>query len=224
MQRAQKLRMIGLAGVAALAIAVPLGAAIAGPADIAAPSAPVPRARMPRTPMSGTSGAASMAENGHSAKKGTKGEMGGKVGNASAGAARAGGGLTGPLDDLGLPLLSGRTSRCGPELRSARGIEVQTCVLAERGRTWARTYYRNITGSPLHAVLTLLRPDGRTVQVNCDISRTARPGLCETPIAPTVRKARVAYDAVAEISDVAGEQLLLRSGSNVKKGGRGSLL
>ncbi|GAU66858.1 hypothetical protein SSP35_03_05060 [Streptomyces sp. NBRC 110611] len=224
MQRAQKFRMIGLAGVAALAIAVPLGAAMAGPADTATPSAPVPRARMPHTSTPGTSGATSTAENNRSAKRGAKGEMGGKADNKSAGAARAEGGLTGPLDELGLPLLSGRTSRCGPELNSTRGIKVQTCVLAERGRTWARTYYRNITGSPLHAVLTLLRPDGRTVQVNCKIPRTGRPGMCETPIARTVRKARVAYDAVAEISDVAGEQLLLRSGSNSKKSARGSLL
>lgn len=32
MQRAQKIRMIGLAGTALLALAVPLGAAMAGPA------------------------------------------------------------------------------------------------------------------------------------------------------------------------------------------------
>ncbi|MEU9118739.1 hypothetical protein AB0C96_02555 [Streptomyces sp. NPDC048506] len=208
MQRAQKIRMTGLAGAAVLAIAVPLGAATAGPAD---------------TFMSDTSGATATAENSRSAEKGIKGERGGKAGKGRTGAARSNGPVD-PLADLGLPLLYGRTTRCGPSLASARGIEAQTCVLAESGRTWARTYYRNITGAPLRAVLTLLRPDDRTVQVNCEIPAADRPGVCETPAAPTVRRARTAYGAVAEISDAAGKRLLLRSGGNSASGESGSLL
>ncbi|MFE1769980.1 hypothetical protein [Streptomyces sp. NPDC059008] len=209
MQRAQKLRMIGLGGAAVLAIAVPLGAAIAGPAD----------SSMPDKPASGAeSGAKAKAENSRMEERGARGEVGAKSGKKPADAHHS----IGPLDGLDLPLLSGRTTRCGPELASAQGIEVQTCVLAERGRTWARTYYRNITGSPLRAVLTLMRPDGGTVQVDCDLPAADAPGLCETPAGGTVRRGREAYGAVAEIADAAGERLLLRSGSNSAAGGGGS--
>ncbi|MGW1377825.1 hypothetical protein ACWD6P_26625 [Streptomyces sp. NPDC002446] len=209
MQRAQKVRVTGLAGAAFLAIAVPLGAAMAGPADTA----------MPDKPESGAeSGASAKAENSPSGKKNINGEVGAKRGKSPAGPDRS----TGPLDGLDLSLLSGRTTRCGPEISSAQGIEAQTCVLAERGRTWARTYYRNITGGPLRAVLTLLRPDGRTVQVNCDVPASDAPGLCETPAGLTAPGTRAAYDAMAEIADAAGERLLLRSGSNSAAGGRGS--
>lgn len=209
MQRAQKVRMTGLAGAAVLAIAVPLGAAMAGPADTAAPDRPASGAG---------SGAAAKAENSSPEKKGTKGEVGAKPGKNSPGVPRS----SGPLAGLELPLLSGRTTRCGPEFASARGVEAQTCVLAEHGRTWARTYYRNITGGPLRAVLTLLRPDGRTVQVNCEVPEADAPGVCETPAALTVRRGREAYGAVMEIADAAGERLLLRSGSNSAAGGRSS--
>ncbi|WP_407287247.1 hypothetical protein [Streptomyces sp. BP-8] len=209
MQRAQKLRMTGLGGAAVLAIAVPLGAAIAGPADSV----------MPDRPASGAeSGARVKAENSRMEETGVTVEVGAKSGKKPAALPHP----TGPLDALGLPLLSGRTTRCGPELASAQGVEVQTCVLAERGRTWGRTYYRNITGNPLRAVLTLMRPDGGTVQVNCDLPAADAPGLCETPAGLTVRRGREAYGAVAEIADAAGERLLLRSGSNSAAGGGGS--
>lgn len=206
MQRAQKLRMTGLAAVVLLAIAVPLGGAMAGPAD---------------APMSDTSGVAGKAENSPSLERGVTGEM---VGNADKKpfAALRSRAAADPLAGLDVPLLSGRTNRCGPELTSAEGVEVQTCVIAEHGRTWARTYYRNPTGDPLRAVLTLLRPDGRSVQVNCAVSASERPGVCETPAARTVHQRRTAYDAVAEVSDAAGERMLLRSGSNSAPGGRGS--
>ncbi|MFD8543477.1 hypothetical protein [Streptomyces sp. NPDC059649] len=275
MQRAQKLRMTGLAGVAALAVAVPLGAAMAGPAEPLLPHRPpaAPRAGQgmrttenhpmvgryaagERGARAGNNGAevgsngANTGEIGTKVRKtagrnagGTAGRNAGKSGaQVGKGAAAAGlsdgsaaapagspaglsaGTLDGSLDSLGLPLLSGRTTHCGPELASGRGIEAQTCVLTESGRTWARTYYRNITGGPLRAVLTLLRPDGRSVQVNCEVPAADVPGVCETPAGRTVRTGagRTGYAAVAEFADPAGERLLLRSGSNSATDGRGS--
>ncbi|MFJ6748051.1 MULTISPECIES: hypothetical protein [unclassified Streptomyces] len=193
MQRAPKLRLIALAGTAALAIAVPLAAATAGPAETA--HTPTPGKRP--TGKAGSSGPATAD---------------GQPGAASGTDARD----PAPLVDLGLPLLSaeGRTARCGPELASPQRIEAQTCVLAEQGRTWARTYYRNPTGDPLRAVLTLLRPDGTTVQAHCALPAADAPGVCETPAGPTAHLDGVPYGAVAEVSDVVGERLLLRSGGN----------
>ncbi|MFF9198875.1 hypothetical protein ACF09L_27100 [Streptomyces sp. NPDC014779] len=107
-------------------------------------------------------------------------------------------------------------TRCGPELASPDGVEAQTCVVAEGPDTWARTYYRNATGQELDAVLTLMAPAGRTVQVRCAIAARDEPGTCETP-RERGRGAADAYTAVAEFAGT-GEQgnapLLLRSGSN----------
>ncbi|MGY5123460.1 hypothetical protein [Streptomyces nigrescens] len=201
MQRAQKLRMTGLAGVAVLAVVVPLGAAMAGPADLTA------------------SGTAATSENSAAAERGIRPDSGAKPGKSpvTAGARTSAGSPAGP----GLPPPSGRTSRCGPQLAAPGRIEAQTCVLAEDGLTWGRTYYRNRTGDPLRAALTLLRPDGTTVQVHCEVSAAGVPGMCETPTGATVRRGGP-YGAVAEFSDVAGERLLLRSGSNSSAGGSGS--
>ncbi|MEU5899873.1 hypothetical protein [Streptomyces venezuelae] len=105
------------------------------------------------------------------------------------------------------------TSRCGPELSSPDGIEAQTCVLTLGRDTWARTYYRNATGDELTAVLTLMGPGGRTVQMHCEVEAGDEPAACETPHERTAGGA-AAYSAVAEYA--AGETggLLLRSGSN----------
>ncbi|AJT65679.1 hypothetical protein T261_4022 [Streptomyces lydicus] len=208
MQRAPKIRLISLAGTAALAVAVPLAAAAAGTADTARRTDDA-RAE-PGAKHGAVSGDRSPKKPGKKSEKVTD----------EAENRRSGGNSGDPLAALGLPLLSdgGRTSRCGPELASPQGIEAQTCVLAERGLTWARTYYRNPTGAPLRAVLTLLRPDGRTVQVHCEVAATDEPGVCETPTGATGRRGRAPYDAVAEISDLAGERLLLRSGGNSAPG------
>lgn len=103
---------------------------------------------------------------------------------------------------------------CGPELRSPEGVEAQTCVLTEGTDTWGRVYYRNGTGKPLRGALTVRRPDGRTVEVRCEVPASAEPGLCETPREPTVAEERDedSYSAVAELADAAGERLL-RAGS-----------
>lgn len=107
-------------------------------------------------------------------------------------------------------------TRCGPELASPDGVEAQTCVVAESPDVWARTYYRNATGQELDAVLTLMAPGGRTVQVRCAIAARDEPGTCETPRERS-RGTADAYTAVAEFAGT-GEDgnapLLLRSGSN----------
>ncbi|MFJ9849115.1 hypothetical protein [Streptomyces sp. NPDC101150] len=215
MQRAPKIRLISLAGTAVLAVVVPLAAATAGPADTATwvdDALTGPGARPAADP-------GSKRENGHGS--GPDAASDNKAGKPAYKAenGRSGSNFRGPLAGLGLPLLSGgRTFRCGPELASPRGIEAQTCVLAEKGLTWARTYYRNPTGDPLRAVLTLLRPDGRSDQVHCEVPAAGEPGVCETPSAATVGRKRQRYDAVAEVSDAAGARLLLRSGANSTPG------
>ncbi|MCX4628902.1 hypothetical protein [Streptomyces sp. NBC_01443] len=105
-------------------------------------------------------------------------------------------------------------SRCGPELSSPRGVEAQTCILVGEGRTWGRSYYRNTSGRALDAVLTVMGPAGRTVQIRCAVGAGDEPGLCETPREDSAG-APDAYSAVAEFAVPDDEgRLLLRSGSN----------
>ncbi|MCC3773114.1 hypothetical protein K6I34_007390, partial [Streptomyces sp. UNOC14_S4] len=107
------------------------------------------------------------------------------------------------------------SARCGPELAAPEGVEAQTCVLRQGTDTWGRTYFRNATGGPLTAVLTLMEPDGRTVEVRCQMGPSDDPGSCETPHAEAAhdRRALDTYSAVTEIA-APGGKLLLRSGSN----------
>ncbi|MFD6885950.1 hypothetical protein [Streptomyces sp. NPDC059957] len=105
-------------------------------------------------------------------------------------------------------------ARCGPELSSPQGVEAQTCVLSGEGRTWGRSYYRNTSGRALDAVLTVMGPAGRTVQIRCAVGAGDEPGLCETPRESSAG-APEDYSAVAEFAVPDDEgALLLRSGSN----------
>ncbi len=212
MQRAPKLRMIALAGTAVAAIAIPLAAATAGPADTLAPGARTETAE--DTAPSASRGIPRTAK--RPASPDIRVGPPGPGPRAKAASPRTARPATAPSATWACPLLSDdrRISRCGPELTSPQRVEAQTCVLAEDGVTWARTYYRNRTGDPLRAVLTLLRPDGSTVQVHCAVPVADQPGMCETPTGATVHKGGVPYGAVAEFADAAGERLLLRSGSN----------
>ncbi|MFI1164819.1 hypothetical protein ACH4UM_14665 [Streptomyces sp. NPDC020801] len=113
---------------------------------------------------------------------------------------------------LGLGLAT--AARCGPEVTSPDGVEAQTCVLTQGAQTWARTYYRNATGEPLDAALTLMGPGDRTVQMRCALDGDDEPETCETP-REHIRGAPAAYTAVAEFAGHGGSgPLLLRSGSN----------
>lgn len=116
---------------------------------------------------------------------------------------------------LGLGLAT--AARCGPALTSPEGVEAQTCVMTQGEDTWARTYYRNATGRALDAVLSLMGPEGRAVQMRCAVGAEDEPETCETPRERT-RGGQGAYTAVTEFSAAAGAAgegpLLLRSGSN----------
>ncbi|GGX92828.1 hypothetical protein [Streptomyces hiroshimensis] len=239
--RGANLRMVALASVVALAVVLPLAAATAGPAGLPGPEAA--RGERPgKHP-----GAADGGLRGESAGLGRPGGPGGPGGPGKDLGKDLGRGLGKDLgrglgpdlrEDQGAwpaasPPLMGpagsavsASARCGPELTSPEGVEAQTCVLEQRNETWARTYYRNATGAPLRAVLTLMGPDGRTVQVQCRTTASDDPDGCETPRARTVRTIRAEgegaagdepggdpYEAVAEIATADGK-LLLRSGSN----------
>ncbi|MEU1159599.1 hypothetical protein ABZ372_01755 [Streptomyces sp. NPDC005921] len=113
---------------------------------------------------------------------------------------------------LGLGLST--AARCGPELTSPDGVEAQTCVMAQGPDTWARTYYRNATGSALEAVLSFMGPAGRTVQTHCAADADDEPATCETP-RERARGSLDGYTAVTEFAAREGDgRLLLRSASN----------
>ncbi|TWV29509.1 hypothetical protein FRZ03_37795 [Streptomyces misionensis] len=118
-----------------------------------------------------------------------------------------------PSDSLlGLGLAT--AARCGPQLTAPAGVEAQTCVLTQGADTWARTYYRNATGSPLDAELSLMGPRGRTVRTRCETGADDEPATCETPRERS-RGGPDDYTAVAEFAERGAEgRLLLRSGSN----------
>ncbi|MFI9250711.1 hypothetical protein [Streptomyces sp. NPDC053069] len=105
-------------------------------------------------------------------------------------------------------------ARCGPQLTSPDGIEAQTCVLTQGEDTWARTYYRNATGKPLDSVLSLMGPDGRTLQMHCVTTADDEPATCETPRRHS-KGGPDAYTAVTEFASRGADgALLLRSGSD----------
>jgi hypothetical protein len=120
---------------------------------------------------------------------------------------------------LGLGLAT--AARCGPQLSSGDGVEAQTCVLTQGKDTWARTYYRNVTGEELTGILSFMGPGGRSVEMHCAVGAADDPDSCETP-RQRVTGATGAYSAVAEFSRGDGSgPLLLRSGSDpVDAGGQ----
>ncbi|MER7397330.1 hypothetical protein ABT381_17675 [Streptomyces sp. NPDC000151] len=235
MVRESNVRMIALASTIALALTLPLAAAIAGPSG---PGEPAPGAKPSASSQSGgetagrpagqaTAGRAAELPPGTPRGSAQDAPLPGRHGPAQDGArhsamagnaaARAGDKPDALLRDLGLGFGGGagdgRTARCGPELSSPHGIRAQTCVVAEDGRTRGVLYYRNTSGVPLRAVLTLMRPDGRTVQTHCALPAADEPGTCATPSGATVRGS-APYAAVAEVADVQSDRLLLRAGSN----------
>ncbi|MET8687642.1 hypothetical protein ABZV77_25845 [Streptomyces sp. NPDC004732] len=177
-------RLIMLLGVAAVTVLLPLAGASAGPVGDGDAKSPLP------SPSAALSNAPSESRAG--AESGAESSsVGDSV--ADSGAATA--------------------ARCGPELSSPDGIEAQTCVLRLGRDTWARTYYRNATGEELTAVLTLMGPGGRTVQMHCEVAAEDEPAACETPRERSAGDA-AAYSAVAEYAAGETAGLLLRSGSN----------
>lgn len=228
MERAPNLRMIALASTVALAVALPLAAATAGPAESDrsaaddSASATHPDAGVPvgtRASAAPDPHAAPAPSHGAHTDPRTGAHTGAHAESRTDPRSR-----TGPRTAADAPEVADgrRTTRCGAELAAPEGVEAQTCVLTEGGLTWGRTYYRNTSGKSLHAVLSLLGPDGRSVQAHCDLPAGDEPATCETPREATVGGDRASYTAVAEISDARGERKLLRSGSNAAPDAGGS--
>jgi hypothetical protein len=189
------LRLLALAGVAACAIALPLAVASAGPAgdeERTTVRLPAPGPDPSRTSDVDAKGAPAEPSLPHDR-------------------------LRSP-EDTPTPRLLGlgvaTAASCGPELTSPEGVEAQTCVLTQGEDTWARTYYRNATGEALQAVLSLMGPGGRTVQMRCAVNAGDEPASCETPRERS-RAVATRYTAVAEFAGTEPDgPLLLRSGSN----------
>ncbi|MGW7308495.1 hypothetical protein ACWGI1_23325 [Streptomyces sp. NPDC054835] len=208
-----KLRAIGLGAAVVIAVLVPI-AATAGPSG----TAPLSGARS--TPGAGPDGDAGSDGDARSDVRSDAGSGGDDAKpkglfselDLTSGRPAAADGSAPGRPSAALP----SATRCGPELASPDGVEAQTCVVTEGAHIRARTYYRNVTGQELDAVLTLMAPGGRTVQVRCAVAARDEPGTCETPGEP-VRGGAVDYSAVSEFAG-AGEgdstPLLLRSGSN----------
>ncbi|MGW8377845.1 hypothetical protein [Streptomyces sp. ODS28] len=220
-----RIRLIALSGAVVLAVALPLAAAVAGPSSPTSPSSDAARSPRPSPAPSSTrpllaAGGPEAPHGHHEPGKGDAGKNGADPGEL--------------LSDVGSQLPDGvagdgrPVTSCGPELTAPQGVQAQTCVLSEGGRTWARAYYRNATDDPLHAVLTLMRPDGHTLQAYCELPVSGGPGTCETPRRTTVGggvlspdKGKPGYSAVLEIADRDQEKMLLRVGSNSKSAGNG---
>ncbi|MFE7644675.1 hypothetical protein [Streptomyces phaeoluteigriseus] len=191
------LRLLGLGGAVVCVIALPLAMASAGP--VAEERGSTERRDVAPGTAADRAGRPS-AGHGEDAK-----------------APPVGPSRTPPLLGLGVAT----AARCGPEVTSPDGVEAQTCVLTQAEDTWARTYYRNATGSALEAVLSFMGPGGRTVQMRCAVGADDEPGTCETP-RERGRGGPTGYTAVAEFARTAGDgPLLLRSGSNSSAHGGG---
>ncbi|MFD0416585.1 hypothetical protein [Streptomyces sp. NPDC127108] len=193
-------RLLALLGVVAVAVLVPLAGASAGPVlhdDAKRPAGALPAGQSPREPADPASRPSSPRSSPPSSRPQDK------PGDRAAPAR--------PAPDAAPPRET--TARCGPELSSPHGVEAQTCVLSQADDTWARTYYRNATGEALKAVLSVMGPKGRTVQMHCAVGADDEPAACETPRERTAGTA-ARYTAVAEFARADGAALLLRSGSN----------
>ncbi|WP_240151993.1 hypothetical protein [Streptomyces mobaraensis] len=220
-QRAANLRMVALAAAVALAVVLPLAAATAGPAAPAGRSKAGPDRKPAGVRPAGAERSGALGGLGD-----TAGDAVAAAGALTDGARKGTGADGGPGAHRGArsavappagPDEPPAVTRCGPELESPEGLEAQTCVQTEGMETWARTYYRNGTDDPVTGVLTLMAPDGGSLQVRCPMPATDAPDTCETPRRRTVR-GHGAYAAVAEIASAEGK-LLLRSGSNSPENG-----
>ncbi|WP_405658369.1 hypothetical protein [Streptomyces sp. RK9] len=191
-------RLLALLGVVAVAVLVPLAGASAGP---------VLHDSVRRDPVlhdDAKQPAGAKSSTAHSPSASTAPSRPQDKPGAPAAPAR-------PAHDAAPPREA--TARCGPELSSPHGVEAQTCVLSQADDTWARTYYRNATGEALKAVLSVMGPKGRTVQMHCAVGADDEPAACETPRERTAGTA-ARYTAVAEFAGAGSAALLLRSGSN----------
>ncbi|MGW2742787.1 hypothetical protein [Streptomyces sp. NPDC001450] len=196
----RRLRLLALAGVVVAAVVLPLAMASAGQVGEAAGRRAVGARAGVHAPSSKSSTSSTSSS------------------SSSSSSSSDGDAKMPSVDPTRSPLLLGlglaTAARCGPELSSPEGVEAQTCVLTQGEDTWARTYYRNTTGEAVDAVLSLMKPGGRTVQTHCATDADDEPTTCETPRERT-RGSLDGYTAVAEFAARGADgPLLLRSGSN----------
>lgn len=205
------LRLIGIGAGVLIILSLPLAGAIAGP-DFAGQTDGKGGGLLSTFGL-GDSSAGSSSRTSDSAGSPGSPDSSGPDGGSAPGRSRTPAPAAAP--DRPGPAEQPRTdARCGPEVSSPQGVEAQTCVLTGEGRTWGRSYYRNTSGRALDAVLTVMGPAGRTVQIRCAVGAGDEPGLCETP-RDTSAGAPDSYSAVAEFAVPDDEgALLLRSGSN----------
>ncbi|MFZ3569308.1 hypothetical protein ACOKM5_20125 [Streptomyces sp. BH097] len=207
-----RLRLFGLLAVVVLTAALPLAGASAGPVGDGPTRQPATETKAAEA--DATKADATEADVSDDADP-SNGTSSGESDDSASGDSRdenpAGREAGKPSLLTGLGLTT--EAHCGPQVSAPDGIEAQTCVLVQGHDTWARTYYRNATGSDLAAVLTLMAPGGRTVQLHCAVGAEDEPGMCETPRGRT-RGEPGQYTAVAEYAKGREGPLLLRSGSN----------
>jgi hypothetical protein len=231
--------MAGICAGVLIVLSVPLAGALAGPAGGLRPDGGLlgPLGLADSGARNGDAAdGRSAPDRSASAAPGTGAGTGSRTGAAADPDARggAGAGNRPPGDSAGGPPGDAGTgaARCGPELSSPEGLEAQTCVLRGEAGTWARSYYRNTSGRRLGAVLSLMGPQGRTVQIHCVVPAGDEPGVCETPKEPVGGAAEPAGSAAgvqgagsgsgpgawAAVAEYAvpdeGGPLLLRAGSN----------
>ncbi|MEU1051622.1 hypothetical protein ABZ397_03465 [Streptomyces sp. NPDC005876] len=228
---ARRLRLFALVGVVTGAVVLPYAVATAGSERVRAGGGPPGRGGQRATGVLESLGSGAGVVEGAGAGVGVVegarfgvGVVEGAVSGTGAvdgkGPERAGRGAPASTPSPAAPPLGlgpATAVRCGPEPASPEGIEAQTCVLTQGERTWARAYYRNAAGHPLHAVLGLLGPAGRTAQSRCAVGAGDEPGSCDTP-RERVRGPAGACTAFAEFEEFADRgghgPLLLRTGSN----------
>ncbi|MFI5658054.1 hypothetical protein [Streptomyces sp. NPDC051684] len=202
-----RLRLFGLLAVVVLTAALPLAGASAGPVDDGPARQTVTAVEAADPPASGAAVSDDADRANHASNEGPSAGADGESPD----------GKPAERETSKPSLLTGlgvtTEAHCGPQLSAPEGIEAQTCVLVQGPDTWARTYYRNATGTGLAAVLTLMAPGGRTVQLHCAVGAEDEPGMCETPRGRT-RGEPGQYTAVAEYAKGGEGPLLLRSGSN----------
>ncbi|MGV9506522.1 hypothetical protein ACWDQZ_13035 [Streptomyces tendae] len=219
----RRIRLYGLAGVVVCAVVLPFAVASAGPSGDADAEVSTAVPLLARGGDEKASASSASAASSAGAEAAPAVEPGQRFGTGSGPEFGDGFGGAGRVTDTDAPARSplppgpALAARCGPELTSPAGVEAQTCVLTRGSETWARTYYRNATGGPLEAVLSLMGPDGRSVRTSCAVSVEDAPGTCETPPEDTGDASRgglEGYTAVAEFARRAGYgPLLLRAGS-----------
>ncbi|MEU4964507.1 hypothetical protein ACH4RA_10910 [Streptomyces smyrnaeus] len=214
-ERSSRLRVVTLASTVALAVALPLAAAVAGQdARLAAEAFQAAQPRHSDDHARRVHDSQSQESGGHDSGGHETG--GHETGTRSPGSDSWAGhpserSPSGSQTSEDRPGGRGHpASSCGLEIVSPEGVAARACVLTEGGDTWARAYYRNPTGGRLPVVLTLHGPDGSLARAHCTLRGDGDPGVCETPRGRSAKATadKDTYMAVADVSSADGRRVL----------------